>query len=155
MQSSISATCVCQRSPRFQERLNRVGGHQWRQRAATSAAEQVTSETKVGRFGDKKILVAGATGRTGSAIIEALLQEQANVSAFVRNKSKASERFPSIEVFEGDVTKYESVTSAMQEASFVICATGAKNFLLNPLTPYLTDCQGKHSILWRLILACI
>lgn len=150
MQSSISATRVCRRSPCFQERLNGVGGHKWRQRAAASAGEQVTSEPKLGKFGDKKILVAGATGRTGSAIVEALLQEEANVSALVRNKNKASERFPSIEVFEGDVTKYESITKAMQDTSFVICATGAKNFLLNPLTPYLTDCQGKHVILWRL-----
>eukprot|EP00210_Caulerpa_lentillifera_P002754 g2633.t1 len=117
-----------------------------RQLAAASLDEQVTTDIELGRLSDKRILVAGATGRTGAAVVEELVKERADVCAFVRNESKARERFPSIEVFKGDVTKYDSIVKAMRNVDAVICATGAKDFLLNPLGPFLTDFQGVGNL---------
>ncbi|MHC1547874.1 SDR family oxidoreductase [Phyllobacterium sp. K27] len=72
------------------------------------------------------ILVTGATGNVGSNVVEQLVNRGADVSALVRDPSKAS--FPaSVDVVQGDLLDVESLRSAMSGVSTL--------FLLNAVVP--------------------
>lgn len=64
----------------------------------------------------KKILVIGATGKQGYAVVQALLEKEYSVRAFTRNKDNErlnaldSER---LEIFEGDLNSEEDLRRAM------------------------------------------
>lgn len=64
----------------------------------------------------KSILVIGATGKQGNAVVKQLLKNNWKVRAFTRNKN--NEKLTSIndsnlEIFEGDLSSQESLTEAM------------------------------------------
>ncbi|PCG92023.1 Hypothetical protein PENO1_090780 [Penicillium occitanis (nom. inval.)] len=70
--------------------------------------------------------VLGATGNTGRALIETLLQNpDAKINAFCRNRRKLiqllpqTESNPQIEIFEGSISDISLLASAIQEASAV------------------------------------
>lgn len=73
------------------------------------------------------VLVAGATGRTGTAVVGQLLAEGYSVRALVRDPVKARAAFgDKVNYFTGDVTDPATLTPAMQGADAVITAIGAK-----------------------------
>jgi hypothetical protein len=79
-----------------------------------------------------KVAVAGATGRTGSLVVEELLKRNVQVVAMVRDKNKASETFPnppsSLSVVECDLTNEKAIDSALEGCDAVVwCATGFSN----------------------------
>lgn len=73
-----------------------------------------------------KVLVAGATGRSGRLIVEELRTQGYAVRAFVRDADDARELFGNdVEIVTGDVTDPASIVPAMGGISAVISAVGA------------------------------
>lgn len=83
----------------------------------------------------RKVAVAGATGRTGSLVVQELLDRQVSVVAMVRSADKAQEVFgdsgtsqtnnPLLTIIPCDLTNESQMTKAVQDCDAVIwCATG-------------------------------
>ena len=60
-----------------------------------------------------KVLVFGATGRTGASVVEYALAAGHDVTAFVRNATKMVQTHERLTVVEGDISRWETVTAAM------------------------------------------
>jgi putative NADH-flavin reductase len=73
-----------------------------------------------------RIVVFGASGRTGSAVVERALGRGHEVNAFVRDASKVSFADPSLSIVEGDAFDLAAVTGAIGGADAVISALGAR-----------------------------
>ena len=72
------------------------------------------------------VLVAGATGRTGSEIVAELQASGYRVRAFVRDIDKAREKLgDEIEFSEGDVRDIETIEAALTGIDALISAIGA------------------------------
>lgn len=81
-----------------------------------------------------RILVFGASGRTGRLIVRKLLDKGYMVTAFVRDirklKGIKDERFTQI---PGSLHDYEAVFKAVQENDLIISALGTSNYLPNTI----------------------
>lgn len=71
-----------------------------------------------------KIIVIGATGRSGIIVTERALEQGHAVTAFVRNPGKLNFSHPLLTVMSGDVLDYSSVDQAMGKQEAVLCALG-------------------------------
>ncbi len=93
-----------------------------------------------------KALVAGATGQTGSHIVEQLLARNIQVRALVRAESKADASLPEgVEVVVGDVLKPETLTAALAGCQVLLSATGAAPSF-DPTGPYKVDYEGNKNL---------
>lgn len=112
--------------------------HRWRtDRARQRGGELGTPEAPV--------LVVGATGRTGSLIVERLLERGVSVRALVRNAAKGAEVLPpDVPQFVGDVSRDESLKEPMAGAGAVIIATCGTAARDNPAE--LVDYHGTRSL---------
>jgi putative NADH-flavin reductase len=72
-----------------------------------------------------KVLVFGATGTTGSAVVERALECGYAVTAFVRNPEKVTTQHPNLTVVQGDVLDPATVERAMPGHDAVVSALGA------------------------------
>lgn len=102
------------------------------------------------RFKDiKQVLVAGATGKTGRAVVKALVDRGVKVIALVRDPSKASRVLPGpyagVSIAKGDVYQYATLAKALDGCDAVICATGA-NTVTDPLGPFSVDYSGTLNL---------
>lgn len=73
---------------------------------------------------NKKILITGATGATGSSAIASLLEFKVPVRAFVHNLDERSKKLEDqgVEIVQGDLSDFDAVSEALQgitEAYFV------------------------------------
>lgn len=94
----------------------------------------------------KTILVAGATGRTGTEVVSQLLADGYTVRVLVRDQEKARAAFGDrVSYFTGDVTDRATLTAAMQGADAVISAIGAKG-KDGPSRPEVVDYQGVKNL---------
>ncbi|MCY3940960.1 MAG: SDR family oxidoreductase [Gammaproteobacteria bacterium] len=72
------------------------------------------------------VLVAGATGGTGSLVVAELIEQGYPVRAFVRDTAKAAERLGAdVEAVVGDLKDPASITAALDGVGAVINAAGA------------------------------
>ena len=69
-----------------------------------------------------KILVTGASGLAGSAVIRKFVRSGYRVRALVRNRANARtlEAFPTVEVVEGDMSRPETLTGALSGVDRVL-----------------------------------
>jgi uncharacterized protein YbjT (DUF2867 family) len=75
---------------------------------------------------NETVLVAGATGGTGRALVRNLLDQGFAVTAFVRDESKARVVLgDDIGYVVGDVRQIDTIRSAMQDVDYVISAIGS------------------------------
>lgn len=72
-----------------------------------------------------KVLVFGATGTTGSAVVERALECGYAVTAFVRNPDKVATRHPDLSVVQGDVLDPAAVERVVPEHDVVVSTLGA------------------------------
>ncbi len=72
-----------------------------------------------------KLLVFGATGGTGSHVVQQGLAKGFEVTAFVRDPSKLKITHPNLKIVQGDVLKPESIDKVMKGQDAVICCLGA------------------------------
>ncbi len=85
--------------------------------------DRPTGEKRVG-----VILVAGATGGVGKRVVRRLVERGYRVRSLVRDAHRAKEILgDNVELFEGDITIPETLTSAMmQNVTAIVCCTGVK-----------------------------
>ena len=75
-----------------------------------------------------RILVIGATGGTGRAIVAQALERGHSVTALVRTPSSLNVQHPRLRVLQGDVLDYASVEAALQDQEAVVSALGHRRF---------------------------
>ena len=84
------------------------------------------------------ILVTGATGRTGSEVVKALIAKGEQVRALVRDPERAGAiQGPGVELVVADVEKPETWDAALQGVD--------KAFLLSPEGPQMAELHGKFA----------
>lgn len=74
---------------------------------------------------EELVLVAGATGQTGSLVVEALARDGRPVRAMTRSPEKAAAFGEGIEGVVADVTEPETLSGAVRGAAIVISTIGA------------------------------
>jgi len=73
-----------------------------------------------------KVLIFGASGKTGHHLIRVALSRRHKVSAFVRDPSRLLIDYSRLRVFKGDVRDYEAVENAVRGQDAVVCALGVR-----------------------------
>ncbi|OIO20790.1 hypothetical protein AUJ17_05595 [Candidatus Micrarchaeota archaeon CG1_02_47_40] len=74
------------------------------------------------------ILLTGATGRLGGAVLEKLVKGKKKVRVLVRDKEKMGGLAKGVEIAEGDICKMESLKGAFEGVDSVIHCAGSVNF---------------------------
>jgi len=93
-----------------------------------------------------KVLVVGATGATGQAIVRELQSRSIPFCALVRNPDRAREILGNdIEIREGNVLDRYLLIEAIGDTDRVICATGARPSL-NIFGPLQVDYLGTKNL---------
>jgi putative NADH-flavin reductase len=77
-----------------------------------------------------KLLVIGATGGTGRALVAQGLERGHHVTAFVRNPARLGLEHERLAVTRGDVLDPASVEAAVRGQDAVLCALGHKRWFL-------------------------
>lgn len=97
------------------------------------------------------ILIIGATGGTGRAIVRQALEEGHRVSAFARNPARVKERHERLTVVKGDVLDPRSLDAAVPGHDAVLSALGHKrwvlpNRILSDGTSNLIAAMERHGV---------
>ena len=71
-----------------------------------------------------KLVVFGATGKTGQEIVKQSLAQGYEVTAFVRDPSKMALERDDLKIMTGDIFEFTAVTQAIQGQDAVICSLG-------------------------------
>jgi putative NADH-flavin reductase len=74
-----------------------------------------------------KVVVFGASGRTGRQLLKQGLANGHQVTAFVRNPARIAVADPRIRVVHGDVADRAAVEAAIEGQDAVLCALGARS----------------------------
>lgn len=74
-----------------------------------------------------KLLIFGASGKTGTAVIREALEKGHEVTAFVRNPSRLTVKNKNLAVFTGNVLNPEDVANAVKGHDAVISVLGYSN----------------------------
>jgi putative NADH-flavin reductase len=72
------------------------------------------------------LLIFGATGGTGSAIVAQALEQGHRVTAFARNPDAIKTKHENLVVVQGDILDYASVERAVKRQDAVLSALGTK-----------------------------
>src|SRR5256714_13122817 len=96
---------------------------------ARKAPQRKTTKPISHGWGNRlRILIVGATGRTGRELVRQALEQGHQVTALVRKPKKMKLEHPNLRVMKGNALDYDSVESAMRGQSAVLCALGTKRF---------------------------
>jgi len=103
-----------------------------------------------------RILIFGATGRTGRELVSQALRRGQNVSVFVRSPGKLTVVDTRLRVVQGDIQRAESIHAAVPEHDAVLSALGPRS--LGPTT-LLSDAareivgamqaHGVRRVIWQ------
>ncbi len=91
-----------------------------------------------------KVLVVGATGKTGLHVTNQLSSSGNAVRAMVRDRTNAN-FVDAVEVVVGDVLKPDTIRAAIAGCDAVICATGAAPSF-DVTGPYRVDFEGTKNL---------
>ena len=92
-----------------------------------------------------KVLLFGATGFTGRAVLPRLLAEGHEVTALVRSRHKIDMEHPRLTLVEGDVTDEELIASSMEGQEAVINCIGKNKGSADDLISSVTQ-----KIIWAM-----
>ena len=81
----------------------------------------------------KRIVIFGATGGTGQALIRQALDWGHIVTAFVRDPARLPIRHDRLHLVQGDVLRPETLPEALRNQHAVLCALGRKPFANVPV----------------------
>jgi putative NADH-flavin reductase len=98
-----------------------------------------------------KLIIIGATGGTGRALVEQSLAQGDVVTAFVRNPVKMKTVHARLVVVKGDVLDYDSLETAVRGQDAVLSALGHKRFflkntILSDGTKNIIRAMEKHKV---------
>jgi len=98
-----------------------------------------------------KVLVFGATGGTGRALVEQALEQGHNVTAFARNPRKVKLAHERLTVAEGNVLDFGAVERAVRGHDAVLSALGHKRWLIRTTilsrgTRNIITAMEKHGV---------
>ena len=100
------------------------------------------------------ILLTGATGTAGSFIANEFVRERVPVRILVRNRAKAAglEKVPTVEIFEGDMSRRSTLGAALDGVDRVHDLGSPHGYGRNAKQVY-RRCQGRrrlprYQILW-------
>jgi dTDP-glucose 4,6-dehydratase len=102
----------------------------------------------------KNVLVTGAHGFTGTHLCEALLENEANVRAFVRRGGNFSNLFniiDKLDLFKGDLTDITSVMNSMKGIDYVFHAGAIVNIpeaRSLPGNTFQVNTMGTFNVAW-------
>src|SRR3954468_13908057 len=71
-----------------------------------------------------KLLIFGATGGTGHALVEQALQQGHDVTAFARDAAKIATKHERLKIMQGNIFDSHAVDRAVAGQSAVLCALG-------------------------------
>lgn len=93
------------------------------------------------------ILVTGATGLSGSIVVQEFARQQTPVRALVRNRAKARafESFPTVELVEGDMLRPETLGAALHGVDRVLLVSSAGERLLETQRTFI-DASKKAGV---------
>ena len=86
------------------------------------------------------LLILGATGGTGRALVEQALEQGHIVTAFARDPSKLRTTHPNLRTAKGDILNYHSVETALRGQDAVLSALGVR-VRVWPLIAIVILCQ--------------
>ncbi len=97
------------------------------------------------------LLIIGATGGTGRALVKQSLEQGHNVASFVRDRAKVKIQHPHLTVVKGDILDYASVENAVQGKDAVLSALGHKKWfikttILSKGTRNIISAMEKHGV---------
>ena len=72
------------------------------------------------------LLILGATGGTGRALVDQALTLGHTVTAFARDPSKVRTKHPNLRTLKGDILEYASLEAALQSQDAVLSALGIR-----------------------------
>ncbi len=98
-----------------------------------------------------RLLIVGATGGTGRALVEQALERGHAVTALVRNPSRLHLTHPRLTVVVGDVMAPDSLDAAVRGQDAVLSALGHKRWfyptrILSAGTQHLVDAMRRHGV---------
>ena len=108
--------------------------------------------SKPGRIKDKmNLLIFGATGGTGRALVDQALAQGHAVTAFVRNAAKVKLTHERLTVVMGNVLDYDSVDRSVRGKDAVCSALGHKQWfikttILSKGTENILSAMQKHGV---------
>jgi putative NADH-flavin reductase len=74
-----------------------------------------------------KVIIFGASGKTGKYLVEQALTDGHEVTAFVRDESKLDIAHENLTNFVGDVLTFETVSESLEGQEIVICSLGTSD----------------------------
>ncbi|GHO75156.1 NAD(P)-dependent oxidoreductase [Ktedonobacter sp. SOSP1-85] len=89
------------------------------------------------------ILVTGATGLSGSAVIREFAQQKAPVRALVRNRANAQalEALPTVEIVEGDMLRPETLGAALRDVDRVLMISSASKRMVQTQCMFIDEAR--------------
>lgn len=97
-----------------------------------------------------RVVIFGATGRTGRLLTERALSDRHEVTAFVREPSRLNARSGSVQVIRGDVLDAAAVDRAVAGQEAVLVALGTASRGSPPVLPHgirhILDSMAKHDV---------
>ena len=93
-----------------------------------------------------KLLVLGATGRTGRLVVEQALAAGHTVTALVRSPEKLTMRNSNLRVVTGEATDKSALSRALEGADAVISTLGGKGSVIADSTRAILAGAGKTGV---------
>ncbi|XP_078355528.1 flavin reductase (NADPH)-like isoform X1 [Oculina patagonica] len=103
-------------------------------------------------FKKLKLVVFGATGRTGNEVVKQALEKGHHVTAVVRTPEKLSTQRENLVLVKGDACDMESVAAALDGKDAVLSSLEVYANIFNPTTFYsesmnaITEAMSRHKI---------
>ena len=92
------------------------------------------------------LVVLGATGRTGSLVVEQALAAGHTVTALVRSPEKLTAGHSNLRVVRGEATETAAVSSALEGADAVISTLGGKGSVIADSTRAIVTAARKAGV---------
>ena len=109
-----------------------------------------------------KLLVLGATGRTGHEIVTGALREGHDVTALVRDRSRLTIHDPRLRVMAGSATDPAAVDEAVAGHDAVLCTLGPRSprellrsVLMRASVPALVESMQRHGVRRLVLLSAL
>ncbi|XP_044178648.1 uncharacterized protein ycf39-like [Acropora millepora] len=91
-----------------------------------------------------KLVIFGATGRTGKEVVKQALERGHHVTAVVRTPEKLTIKHENLELVQGDACDLESFAPALEGKDAVLSSLGSFGSIFNPTTFYS---ESIHAIM--------